>query len=232
MTFRSVGNTVKYLFCLLFSATALFASRIGDTYQQVIAENGNPKSQIDAGSLRVLNYPGTTIKLRDNVVVSIKAVVAEPQGPTDMSPAPAKPPSPQAQIDTLKRQLNDAVTRVKGIINQEVASQPKPPALSLWIFHFHDGATRPDFNTVDVRTSQETNNYDAHEYITWEGRPELMWPGNELEFNPMTKFFYVDRTVPKKRLSESEMVEVNRLYRIIGRCEQQLSQLGSPEPVP
>jgi hypothetical protein len=28
------------------------------------------------------------------------------------------------------------------------------------------------------------------------------------------------------------MVEINRLYRIIGRCEQQLARLHNPEPAP
>jgi hypothetical protein len=30
----------------------------------------------------------------------------------------------------------------------------------------------------------------------------------------------VDRSVPKKKLTQAEMVEINRLYRIIGKCEQ------------
>lgn len=44
-----------------------------------------------------------------------------------------------------------------------------------------------------------------------------MFIGSELEFNKMTKYFYVDRTLPKKRLSDAEMVEINSLYRVIGR---------------
>ena len=44
----------------------------------------------------------------------------------------------------------------------------------------------------------------------------------------MTKYFYTDRSVPKKKLTETEMLEINRLYRIIGRCEQQLVQLQAP----
>jgi hypothetical protein len=45
----------------------------------------------------------------------------------------------------------------------------------------------------------------------------------------MTKFFYVDRSVPKKKLTEDEMLEINRLYRIIGQCEIQLDILGAKE---
>ena len=40
---------MKYFSCLLLSAAAALASNVGDTYQQVIAEKGNPKSQIEAG---------------------------------------------------------------------------------------------------------------------------------------------------------------------------------------
>ena len=50
-----------------------------------------------------------------------------------------------------------------------------------------------------------------------------MFVASELEFNSMTKYFYVDRTAPKKRLSDAEMLEINRLYRIIGRDEQSLA---------
>ncbi len=33
-----------------------------------------------------------------------------------------------------------------------------------------------------------------------------------------------DRSLPKKKLTEDEMREINHLYRIIGQCEQQLNQ--------
>ena len=49
-----------------------------------------------------------------------------------------------------------------------------------------------------------------------------MFVAGELEFNAMTKYFYTDRTVPKKRLSKAEMVEINGLYRIIGQDERAL----------
>jgi hypothetical protein len=46
----------------------------------------------------------------------------------------------------------------------------------------------------------------------------------------MTKFFYQDRSLPKKKLTEDEMVEINRLYRIIATCCAQLVQKGvTPE---
>ena len=53
-----------------------------------------------------------------------------------------------------------------------------------------------------------------------------MWPGKELEFNSMTKYFYVDRTQPKKKLTEEEMLEINKLYRLIGQYVASLGMLG------
>jgi hypothetical protein len=55
--------------------------------------------------------------------------------------------------------------------------------------------------------------------------PGVVFLGQEVEFNAATKYFYTDRTLPKKKLSEEEMFEINRLYRIIGRCEQQIAEL-------
>ncbi|MDD5350762.1 MAG: hypothetical protein PHQ12_11180 [Chthoniobacteraceae bacterium] len=96
---------------------------------------------------------------------------------------------------------------------------------------FHEGANKPDFNRVDIRTTQQKI-YDSHEYVTSNLNPGVVFRGRELEFNPNTKYFYTDRALPKKKLTEPEMVEINRLYRIIGRCEQQLAALQSAQSTP
>jgi hypothetical protein len=88
----------------------------------------------------------------------------------------------------------------------------------------HPGAIRPDFNSVDIRNTQEAP-YDRNDYISTAQHPDLAWVGRECEFNAMTKYFYVDRTVPKKKLTEEEMLDVNRLYRAIGRSEALLTEL-------
>ena len=67
-------------------------------------------------------------------------------------------------------------------------------------------------------------------YVTSDLNPGVVFVGRQLEFNAMTKYFYLDRSVPKKKLTQAEMVEINRLYRIIGHCEQQLARLQNPEP--
>jgi hypothetical protein len=35
--------------------------------------------------------------------------------------------------------------------------------------------------------------------------------------------------VPKKKLTEAEMLQINDLYRVIGRCNKQLDELQNPE---
>jgi|CZKI01.1.fsa_nt_gi hypothetical protein len=211
---------------LLLTAAAAPGSSVGDTYQQVIAENGNPRSQVAAAGVRILNYPDATIKIKDNLVISIKAAGAQQQ-PVPQSPAAAAPLSPEAQVAALKKQQDDAEARVRSLVNQPVSPVERTPEMPVTIFGppwFHTGATTPDFNDVDIRKTRETP-YDPYEYVSTELNPGLAWVGRELEFNPMTKFFYTDRSVPKKKLTEEEMPEINGLYRIIGRCEQQLGQL-------
>jgi len=224
---RCAARALRVASCLALSAAGALGTNVGDTYQQVIAERGEPKSQIEAGAVHVLNYPDAVIRMRDGVVVSVKIVAAPTPLPSPPSPTPTQPLSPQAQVAALKRQLNDAMTHVQNIVNQPVAPVQRTPDMRVEMFGppwFHPGAAKPDFNTVDIRATQETP-YDRYQYVSSELNPGLAWVGNELEFNANTKIFYLDRSVPKKKLTEDEMIEINRLYRIIGRCEQQLIQL-------
>jgi hypothetical protein len=128
------------------------------------------------------------------------------------APSSAEPAGIQTERDA-------AVEAVKRIINQPVEALPRRSDVSLGFFSpgwFHAGAVKPDFATVDVRKSQ-TFPYDKWEYVTSDVTADLMFRSSDLEFNSMTKYFYVDRSRPKKRLTEEEMLEVNRLYRIMGR---------------
>ncbi|QKD13942.1 hypothetical protein [Mesorhizobium sp. NZP2077] len=108
--------------------------------------------------------------------------------------------------------------KVVEIINQPITHLPRSGSFTVfspgW---FHPGATKPDFHNVDIRTTQELT-YEG--YVTSDLNPTEMFIGRELEFNAMTKYFYTDRTLPKKRLSDTEMVEVNGLYRVIGHDKQ------------
>ena len=134
------------------------------------------------------------------------------------------PPQKPAEI---KLELDDAMTKVRAIVNQPVTQLPFQPGMESematypegW---FHAGAIRPKFSIVDVRKTAEYN-YAKEKYVTSSLNPGVVFLGNELEFNSQTKFFYTDRSLPKKKLTEEEMVEINRLYRIIGQDETALA---------
>jgi hypothetical protein len=212
----------KYLACLLLAAAA-FGTDVGDTYQQVISENGKPKSQIEAGAVKILNYPNETIKLRDDVVVSVTAV----QHASAQGAEPTPQPSPSDRVAATQREANDAMTKVRNIVNQPAPTSERSPEMRVWDYDlwFHPGSVKPDFNTVDIRNSQELP-YEKFDYVSLKSNPNVVWAGRDLEFNSMTKFFYVDRSLPKKKLTEEEMIQINKLYRIIGRCERVLNQAG------
>ncbi len=130
-----------------------------------------------------------------------------------------------ADLSNPKATMDKAMEQVRAIVNQPVTHVAIAPGMSVSVSSpgwFHPGAIRPDFNTVDVRTTQQLQ-YINDPYITSDINPGVCFLGPELEFNSMTKFFYTDRSLPKKRLTEAEMVEINRLYRIIGQCEQKLA---------
>ena len=221
---------MKYLCFLLCLTSIAFGAKLGDTYEQVIAEKGKPQSQIEAGTLRLLKYPDQTIEIRNNLVVSLKAVVA----PAPSAPAPAPGPTlaagPIEQANAIKKDLAAAVTRVQRIVNQSPGGEPVSTGMNVTTFNpgwFHGDVIKPEFNTVDVRKTQQLS-YDRFEYVTSDLNPGIVFHGPDLEFNPMTKFFYIDYSTPKKKLTESEMLEINRLYRIIGKCESQMEQLRNP----
>jgi hypothetical protein len=133
-------------------------------------------------------------------------------------PSSAEPAVTQEERDA-------AIEAVKRIVNQPVEALPRRADVRPATFSpgwFHAGAAKPDFASVDVRKTQVFP-YDKWEYVTSDVTPGVVFRGSDLEFNAMTKYFYVDRSLPKKRLTEAEMLEVNRLYRIIGRHEAQLA---------
>jgi hypothetical protein len=232
---KDLLRLVSYI--LFFSASVALGAKIGDTYESVIAEKGAPKSQIQAGTVLILGYRDVSIKLRDNVVVSINAVASAPA--TTPSPPPRvsdqQPSQAAGSADSIKAQLKDAVDHVNEIVNQPVPFVPRTRenwSQCAWFGDawFHPGAITPDFANVDIRKTQETKNYESHPYASSNFTPDRAFVASDIEFNSMTKFFYQDRSLPKKKLTEEEMVEINRLYRIIARCCAQLGAMGvSPE---
>jgi len=100
MSAKARKSPLKILPCAVFlAAAAALGSEVGDSYEKVLAEKGAPKSQMQAGAVRILSYSDETIKLRDDVVVSIKAVaVAPPQSVPP--PQPGTPPNAAGQPAT------------------------------------------------------------------------------------------------------------------------------------
>jgi len=58
---------------LLLMASAASALQVGDSYESVLKEKGPPASQMQAGARRLLNYPEVTVRLENDVVVSVGA---------------------------------------------------------------------------------------------------------------------------------------------------------------
>ena len=132
-----------------------------------------------------------------------------------------------AQRAELESEMKVAIEKVQFLVNQPVEPLLRVEGMQVSTYKpgwFHEGASKPGYNNVDIRRTQDLS-YGKNEYVTSDLNPGIVFRGAEVEFNSMTKFFYTDRSLPKKRLTEAEMVEINRLYRIIGRCEDALTKL-------
>jgi hypothetical protein len=149
-----------------------------------------------------------------------------------LAPTLAGAASTEDEIVALKAQKSDAIFKVQDIVNQPVTHLKRTPGMvgvAEYDFWFDPGAITPDFDHVDVRTSQDLQ-YQSYQYVTSPQNPGEVFLGSELEFNAQTKYFYTDRSLPKKKLTETEMEEINQLYRIIGHCNDQLYDLENPDP--
>jgi hypothetical protein len=135
------------------------------------------------------------------------------------------------QIAALQLQLTNAWQQVETIINQPVRAYRRDPGYDVSVYGpgwFHPGAETPDFNNMDVRKSQQLI-YTAT-WVSSDVTPNMMFRGSDLEFNAMTKLFYTNRSLPKKKLSEAEMLQINSLYRTIGHCQSEIAHLQNPLP--
>ena len=107
------------------------------------------------------------------------------------TPAGAQQPTnAQTQLAAVQAEMSAAIQQVQRIVNQPVARYALAAGMSVATYKpgwFHEGATKPDFNTVDVRATQETI-YDQHDYVTSDLNPGVVFVGRQLEFNAMTKY--------------------------------------------
>lgn len=133
------------------------------------------------------------------------------------------------KLAALSLELANASNRVVQIVEQPVPTYGNYPGMEYFTYRdgwFHPGAIKPNFNTVDVRKTQETPY--GHEIVTSPLNPGVFFHGEDLEFNSMTKYFITNRSIPKHKLTEAQMIEINSLYRIIGRCEGEIQRLNEP----
>jgi hypothetical protein len=135
------------------------------------------------------------------------------------------------QIAALQLQLTNAWHQVETIVCQPPPAFRRDPSYRVSVFGpggwFHPGAITPDFNRVDVRQSQQFP-YADHPWVSSDVTPTMMFRGSDLEFNSMTKLFYTNRSLPKRKLSEAEMEQINSLYRTIGHCQDEINRLQPP----
>src|SRR3954463_14809218 len=107
--------------------------------------------------------------------------------------------------EALVEERDAALEQVRRIVNDPVPALPRDPDARVSVYSpgwFHEGAQRPNF-AADVRRTQQLP-YERSEYVTSDLNPGLMFRGRDLEFNSMLKYFYTDRSLPKRRLGESE----------------------------
>jgi hypothetical protein len=98
------------------------APTVGDTYPQVLAKSGHPSSEMDAGSLRVLYYPGVSVKLRDGVVVSVTVAAGGGKGTAAAGPTAPAAGSASAfafKEDAVEAEANDFGRVVLGRFEAE-----------------------------------------------------------------------------------------------------------------
>jgi hypothetical protein len=161
---------------------------------------------------------------------AIGRVSAQPSSSTSTDQPPTTVESTNDQIAALQLQLTNAWHQVEAIVDQPVRAYRYDPSYSVSTYGpggwFHPGAMTPDFNNVDVRKSQELT-YTAP-WVSSDITPTMMFRGSDLEFNAMTKLFYTNRSLPKIKLTEAEMLQINSLYRIIGHCQSAIQQLEPP----
>lgn len=133
------------------------------------------------------------------------------------------------QIAALQLQLTNAWHQVEAIVNRPVTTYRREPGYDVSVYRpgwFHPGAITPDFNRVDVRQSQQL--VYTSPWVSSDVTPNMMFRGSDLEFNAMTKLFYTNRDLPKIKLTEADMLQINSLYRIIGHCQSEIDRLQNP----
>ena len=133
-----------------------------------------------------------------------------------VSTATNRPPDNPAD---LKAEMDEASARVAAIVNQPVKQTPETPGMHSghWEYWFHPGATKPDFNTVDIRTTQETP-FAKFTYVTLRPEPghRIFWRRPRVQFDDQI-FLYGPLPAKKETDGERRCWKSTGFYRIIGQ---------------
>lgn len=129
-------------------------------------------------------------------------------------------------VKTARVDFDKTTHQVQGIVNQTPAIVANPPP-GAEVFHYliHDGANPPDYKAENL---QGTRELWKGQYVYMEDAPGVYYRGADCEFNAQTKYFYLNRKVPKKRLTDAEYQELTRLFRQLGQQEKAVADAAPP----
>ncbi len=121
----------------------------------------------------------------------------------------------------VRAEFDKTTRQVQAIVNQ-APPVVAPPTGHKEVYHYayHPGANKPDYNADNLIATREIWKGD---YAYLEDVPGVFYRSADCEFNPQTKFFYLSRTVAKKKLSDAEYKELTRLYHLLGQQEKAMT---------
>lgn len=78
-----------FLFCVSLAVAAVaVGAEVGESYDQVLQNQGKPLGKMQAGNVVILNYPGETVRIERGKVISVKVVSIAPNAvPKPVAPA-------------------------------------------------------------------------------------------------------------------------------------------------
>ena len=194
-------------------ALTAFNARVAQ-YQQSLTRVQAEKTAYDALQ-RTVSAADAADKAARQKVAGLGFPTSPGFTPTTNGAAPASADTPATRAD-----LDAAVARIRAIVNQVPPVVTKPKDAESWHSGFHPGATKPDFDHTDIVSGREA--YPGP-YMSMDGVPGVFYLSAQCEFNSQTKFFYTNRQLPKKKLSDAEYQELVRLYRFVGKCQRDLN---------
>ena len=125
-----------------------------------------------------------------------------------------------------RAEFDKTTKKVQGIVNQAPQMVTPPPgSTEVYKYWYHPGANRPDYNVTNLIGTREILKGD---FAYLEGAEGVFYRSADCEFNPQTKYFYLSRTVAKKRLTDAEYAELTRLYHLLGEQEKAIANVPAP----